>query len=285
VRVAIPATLADGDTLAPMPAGELIWRHDPDAAFEEGRPTTAAEARERLERGHAAFAALGSQGGTHVVPVSADALGLPREPGEANPQEPFAAVLGCSDARVPLELVLGQGANDLFVVRVAGGVPGTECLGSLHYAVDHLASLRLVVVLGHTRCGAVGAAVDAFLAPETYLEVVHTPELRALVDALLASVRMAALALEDVHGAAAVGTTGYREALVVTTVVANAAVTASMVERSVSREVSLGVFDLEHRRIGVPAAHGWRTGFAAAPASHAELTALLADVARGTPLV
>ena len=55
-------------------------------------------------------------------------------------QEPFAAVLGCADARVPVEIVFGQGFNDLFVVRVAGNVLGDECLGSLDFAVSNLAA-------------------------------------------------------------------------------------------------------------------------------------------------
>ncbi len=267
-----------------MPIGEIIWRHDPASGHDAQQPASAVEARERLERGNAAYAALGTTGGSHVIEVGADALGLPREPGEANPQEPFAAVLGCSDARVPVEFVFGQGANDLFVMRVAGGVPGTECVGSLHYAVAHLASLRLVTVLGHTGCGAVAAAVDAFLVPETYLEVVHTPELRAIVDALLAGVRMAALALADVHGDQVTTATGYRSALVQTAVVANAAITASVVARSVSPEVVFGVFDLGRRVVGLPGADGWSTGLADPVHGHADITALLRDAAADVDL-
>jgi carbonic anhydrase len=267
-----------------MATGEIIWRHDPEAGPHQPQPASAAEARERLERGNAAFAALGDTGGAHVIQVGPDALGLPREPGEANPQEPFAAVLGCSDARVPVEFVFGQGANDLFVMRVAGGVPGTECVGSLHYAVDHLPSLRLVTVLGHTRCGAVAAAVDAFLAPETYLEVVHTPELRAIVDAVLAGVRMAALALTEVHGDSVTSAGGYRAALVETAVVANAAITASVVGRSVSSEVVFGVFDLTCRVVGLPGSEGWTPGLAEPRHDHAGIGALLRDAAAGVGL-
>ena len=76
------------------------------------------------------------------------------------------AVLGCSDARVPIELIFKEGPNDLFVVRVAGNGLGSEVLGSLKYAVEHLGgSLRIIVVLGHSGCGAVSEAVDAFLEP------------------------------------------------------------------------------------------------------------------------
>ena len=137
---------------------EIVWRYDPAYAVEEQQPRTAAEARARLDAGSASFAALPLDGGRAVIALPADALGLPAEPGASIAQEPFAAVLGCADARVPAEFVFGQAANDLFVVRVAGNVPGTECLGSLDYAVAHLASLRLLTVVGHTGCGAVTAA-------------------------------------------------------------------------------------------------------------------------------
>jgi len=93
----------------------------------------------------------------------------------APPQVPFALTLGCSDARAPIERIFDQPSNALFVVRVAGNVLGTECLGSIDYAVQQLkASLRLLVVLGHTGCGAVTAAVDSYLSPSDYPEVEAT---------------------------------------------------------------------------------------------------------------
>jgi carbonic anhydrase len=72
-------------------------------------------------------------------------------------QHPKAIVLGCSDSRVPPEILFDQGIGDLFVVRVAGNVAATDTLGSVEYAADHLGT-PLVVVLGHTGCGAVAAA-------------------------------------------------------------------------------------------------------------------------------
>jgi carbonic anhydrase len=75
-------------------------------------------------------------------------------------QQPFATILGCSDSRVPPEIVFDQGLGDLFIVRVAGNVVGTEILGSLGYAFVHLRT-PLFVVLGHERCGAVQAAMQA----------------------------------------------------------------------------------------------------------------------------
>jgi carbonic anhydrase len=75
----------------------------------------------------------------------------------AKTQHPFAAILCCSDSRVPPEVVFDQGLGDLFIVRVAGNVINDEGLGSLEYTVDHLGT-RLILVLGHQRCGAVDAA-------------------------------------------------------------------------------------------------------------------------------
>jgi carbonic anhydrase len=74
-------------------------------------------------------------------------------------QHPFAIVLGCADSRVVPELIFDQGVGDLFVLRVAGNVADDAVIASIEYAVEHLGT-RLVVVLGHERCGAVMAAID-----------------------------------------------------------------------------------------------------------------------------
>src|SRR5579872_7006720 len=77
----------------------------------------------------------------------------------ASGQSPNAIILSCADSRVPPELVFDQGLGDLFVVRVAGNVPGNDEIGSIEYAAEHLHT-PLIVVMGHTKCGAVQAAVD-----------------------------------------------------------------------------------------------------------------------------
>jgi carbonic anhydrase len=264
---------------------EIIWRHDRQSGIEEEQPQTAEEARVRLEVGSAAFAALSmEEGGQHIIALAPDALGLPSAPGTKIAQEPFAAVLGCSDARVPVELVFGQAANDLFIVRVAGNVPGTECLGSLDYAVSHLASLRLIAILGHTGCGAVTAAVDAFLAPESYFEIAGNPDLRAIVDAIMAAVTTSADAIAGIYGSEAAQQPGYRAALIETAVVINAAFTASAIQRGIHSAghdqlgVVFGVYDLSHRSVGLPAADGWQVGLADPPAN----AVALGDLARRT---
>ena len=90
----------------------------------------------------ALFESLWESSGTaqRVIRVDPSDLGLATSASGAAKQRPYAAVLGCSDARVPIELIFNEGPNDLFVVRVAGNGLGTEVLGSLKYAVDHLAA-------------------------------------------------------------------------------------------------------------------------------------------------
>src|SRR5262249_10138853 len=130
-------------------------------------------------------------------------------------QRPFAVVLGCSDARVPIELIFDRACNELFVVRVAGNVLGQEQLGSIDYAVDNLGqNLKLLVALGHSGCGAVTAAVDAFLRPTEYLGLLSSHHVRAIVNSLFPAVRGAAQALTVQWGEDVVKKPGYRAALI-----------------------------------------------------------------------
>ncbi|MGJ8662630.1 MAG: carbonic anhydrase [Marinicella sp.] len=82
----------------------------------------------------------------------------------AQRQKPFAVILGCSDSRVPAELVFDQGLGDLFVIRVAGNVVAPSQIGSVEFAVTMFGS-PLVVVLGHSNCGAIEATIDAMKNP------------------------------------------------------------------------------------------------------------------------
>src|SRR5689334_5296446 len=84
-------------------------------------------------------------------------------------QRPFAIVLGCSDSRMPVEILFDQGFGDLFVVRIAGNIVAPSVIGSIEFAASQFGT-RLVVVMGHTRCGAVAATVKAIetgLGPES----------------------------------------------------------------------------------------------------------------------
>src|SRR6202166_2742074 len=79
-------------------------------------------------------------------------------------QQPFAAILGCSDSRVPVEIVFDQGLGDLFVIRVAGNIVAPSQIGSVEFAAEQFGS-RLVVVLGHTQCGAIDTALEQLQRP------------------------------------------------------------------------------------------------------------------------
>ncbi|HBF09830.1 MAG: carbonic anhydrase [Pseudomonadota bacterium] len=82
----------------------------------------------------------------------------------ASGQAPFAVILGCSDSRVPAELVFDQGLGDLFVIRIAGNVIAPSQIGSIEFAVERFGT-PLVIVLGHTSCGAISATVEALMNP------------------------------------------------------------------------------------------------------------------------
>jgi len=249
---------------------DLIYRYDPLAPLKWRPPTDADEALRLLHDGHQRFVDFvgrmrqhvldDSAAETMVVPVDPVSLGLPLWHASAPTQMPFALVLGCSDARVPVERVFDQAFNNLFVVRIAGNVLGTECLGSFEFAVRRLAeSLKLVVVLGHTSCGAVSAAVDMYLAPSHYPEIACTHALRSLVDRIMIAVRGASKALERAYGPGAKRHPNYRAALVDTSVYLNSAVTAFDLRRemiamalSPARTV-FGVYDLDTLVVrGVP---------------------------------
>ncbi|MCW5965815.1 MAG: carbonic anhydrase [Bryobacterales bacterium] len=135
------------------------------------KPVTADEALAKLKAGNHRYA-------THHLKHPDQSARRMHEVEEA--QHPFAIVLGCSDSRVPPEILFDQGLGDLFVIRVAGNVPDDEVVGSIEYAVEHLHT-PLVVVLGHEQCGAVTAATHE---PEANHTRSFTDWLRPLVDAV-----------------------------------------------------------------------------------------------------
>jgi carbonic anhydrase len=109
----------------------------------------AREALQRLRDGNRRF----------VAEVRGRAASRERRQELAAGQEPFAIILGCSDSRVPAEIVFDQGLGDLFVIRVAGNIVAPSQVGSVEFAAARFET-RLVVVLGHTSCGAIQATVD-----------------------------------------------------------------------------------------------------------------------------
>jgi carbonic anhydrase len=138
--------------------------------------TSAAAALARLREGNRRF-------------VANESTALPLSPSQrmalTNGQEPCAIVLGCSDSRVPAELVFDQGFGDLFVIRVAGNIVAPSQVGSVEFAAARFGT-RLVVVMGHSQCGVVTAAVEEALGRTTN----ESRNLRSIVDRLRPSVEM-----------------------------------------------------------------------------------------------
>jgi carbonic anhydrase len=245
---------------------DLIYRYDPFQPVSRPVIEDAETASRRLRDGNDRLVeivrrmqarTLGADAGEPVIiPVSPISLGLPIVSGSTLAQRPFALVLGCSDARVPTESIFDQSFNDLFVVRIAGNVLGTECLGSINYAVRNLSeSLKLVVVLGHSGCGAVTAAVDSYLSPQAFGDIAFTYALRSLVDRIQIAVRGAAKALQEVGGAKIASSEDYRENLIETAVYLNSAVAAYDLQREIAAiggeglPVVYGIFDLTSMRV------------------------------------
>jgi carbonic anhydrase len=133
----------------------------------------AKEALERLREGNRRFASDRSE---RVVSSAQRSVLAAR-------QNPFAIVLGCSDARVPAEIVFDQGLGDLFVIRVAGNIVAPSQVGSVEFAAERFGT-RLVVVLGHSSCGAVLATIEELRRPTEN----QSRNLRSIVDRVRPSV-------------------------------------------------------------------------------------------------
>src|SRR3954463_12425344 len=136
---------------------------------------TATEALARLEEGNRRF--IANQ-------TTSDQLDHARRAALAARQEPFAIILGCSDSRVPAELVFDQGFGDLFVIRVAGNIVAPSQVGSVEFAASRFGT-RLVVVMGHSNCGAIVSAVEEILDGATN----ESRNLRSIVDRVRPSVQ------------------------------------------------------------------------------------------------
>jgi carbonic anhydrase len=137
--------------------------------------TTAREALKRLQDGNQRFtSSLRDENGF---------LSGTGRPQLTQSQQPFAIILGCSDARVPAEIVFDQGLGDLFVIRVAGNIVAPSQVGSVEFAAEAFRT-RLVVVMGHSRCGAVTATLDELQRPGA----TQSMNLRSIVDRIRPSV-------------------------------------------------------------------------------------------------
>ncbi len=130
---------------------------------------SAQAALERLQSGNERFVSGISRHMQFTSPARRDKL--------VSGQAPFAIILGCSDSRVPAEIIFDQGLGDLFVIRVAGNIVAPSQIGSIEFAADRFGT-RLVVVLGHSRCGAVQATLEELERPSES----RSPHLRSIVD-------------------------------------------------------------------------------------------------------
>ena len=137
--------------------------------------TPATDALALLREGNARFVANQSE--------AASTLSATRRVTLVAGQDPIAIVLGCSDSRVPAELVFDQGLGDLFVIRVAGNIVAPSQVGSVEFAAARFET-RLVVVMGHSQCGAVSATLEDVLGRGT----THSRHLRSIVDRIRPSV-------------------------------------------------------------------------------------------------
>jgi len=135
----------------------------------------AKEALERLRDGNRRFVADTRRADSLTSQARRQAL--------ADGQEPFAVLLGCSDSRVPAEIVFDQGLGDLFVIRVAGNIVAPSQIGSVEFAVEQFGT-RLVVVLGHSMCGAILATLDELQRPDRE----QSRNMRSIVDRIRPSV-------------------------------------------------------------------------------------------------
>jgi carbonic anhydrase len=281
---------------------EITYRYGDTGTSVRSRPPDADSARLRLNEGNRVFAGLfgplPADGGTahRIIEVDLSDLGVLAGEHGAPQQRPFAAVLGCSDARVPIELIFNEGPNDLFVVRVAGNGLGNDVLGSLRYAIEHLrGSLRLVVVLGHSGCGAMSAAVDSFLEPAGYLSLATDYALRGILDRQLIVIQATSRKLTSMFGGRVMENSRYREALIEASIVTNAALTAYTVQQELhgldthDLRAVYGVYLLQSREIWTPtgSADG-ATGLAEPPrdlASFIELGEAIAESDRIRSLI
>ena len=194
----------------------------------------------------------------YVVQCNGLEVGMVRKQGGMPKQAPFAVVVGCSDARVPTEMIFGQGFNDLFVIRVAGNVLGDVCMerrlrrrgAERERQGDRRA--RSQRMRGRDR------AVDAYLQPLKFWSKRTTPALRSILQKIFVSVREGANVLDEVWGREARHFPYFRDALIETAVCLNAAQAAFALRQEIETagrweiEVLYGVYNLFNHQVSMP---------------------------------
>jgi carbonic anhydrase len=263
---------------------------DATDASKPPRPLTADDAVATLMAGHQQFRKWVSRLHNPSGEPEAEALrstAMVRElfPEDHVPvQEPFAIAVGCADSRVPLRMLFGSVVNDLFEVRVAGQVLADECVGSIEYALHHLPSVKTIVVLGHSDCGAVRAAVDNYLDPCCPKTEEMSIGFRSIVNHMLGAILQSDRSLQIV--AAETNTPlspeQYQACLLEAVVAINAATIAHRIAYLTAKQgrddlkVVYGVYDLLSHGIVHPSNEpqdpSWQLGLVEAPATSADVT-------------
>jgi carbonic anhydrase len=197
---------------------DFIFRYDPQRPKAFFVPADWEEAAAELRNGNDAICRFFDACRHGELETKPPVLEIGRHEVELEPrgddgfpqQMPYAATVGCADARVPAEMLFGQGFNDIFNIRVAGNVLAPECAGSLLYALTHFVpsgpgksprGLKLVVALGHRGCGAVQAAVKAYRRDITGASIPGDPVGLIVRQIFAPAVTVAARALDSAFGA------------------------------------------------------------------------------------
>jgi carbonic anhydrase len=149
IRLVCLAFAVSASALAQTPADTEGKKAPRVQTAESQAALTPASALEKLKRGNARFVEKNMKSRDWQAKVSATASG----------QYPFAVILACMDSRAPIEIIFDQGIGDVFGIRIAGNIVNEDVLGSMEYATKVVGS-KLIVVLGHTSCGAVKGAID-----------------------------------------------------------------------------------------------------------------------------
>lgn len=277
---------------------DYIYRFDPNNPEEKVAPADAKAAKRALEEGNRLYAGWiescrnpdpEKRPPEFLLPFPWHGLAMD---GDHPPkQTPFAVVLGCADARAPIEMVFGQASNDLFVVRVAGNVLGDVCLGSVDYALSALAeTVKVVVVLGHLGCGAVTEAVNAYLQPADYIRKIQSFGIRSIVEKILVPVKLADDAIHRVWGPDAARHHSYHKSLIDVAVCVNAAQAALDLRITVRHtgrqniDVLYGAFNMVSHQVSMPAnphlpASAMKINLANAPRAASEVNRLAEKMA------
>ena len=224
------------------------------------QPRDSSEALAWLDAGNDRFSRLATSARQSDTGVQASfvlegdfGVGAPLE--RQHHPHPFGIVLGCADATLPIEVVFGRTADDLFVVKLAGNTIGSDALASVEYAVDRFPTIQVAVVLGHTLCGAVAAAVETFLKRRHFGELLSSLPHRSLIDRIQVSARAASAALQEVYGLPIADAPGYGGAMLDLAVFLNAAYVAYCLQAALPPEtasrvaVVYGVYDLATGRV------------------------------------